>query len=47
MAETWFAGGKSWGSRGPREAAREILASLDREEVLARARDEITARLRP
>lgn len=46
MAETWFARGKSWGGRGPRETAREILASLDRDEVLAGARDELAARLR-
>lgn len=47
MAETWFAKGKSWGSEGPRETAREILSSLDREEVLAGARNELASRLRP
>lgn len=45
MAETWFSQGKSWGRQGPRETAKAILASLDRDEVLARARDEIAAKL--
>lgn len=46
MAETWFARGKSWGNQGPRDTAREILAALDRDEVLARAREELAARIR-
>jgi small GTP-binding protein len=45
MAETWFARGKSWGREGPRETAQEILASLDRDEVLAQARDELAITL--
>jgi hypothetical protein len=43
MAQTWFARGKSWGGQGPRETARSILASLDRDEVLAQARDRLSA----
>ena len=35
MAQIWFSRGKSWGRQGPKDTAREILASLDREEVLA------------
>ena len=46
MAETWFAQGKSWGGRGPRETAREVLASRDRDEVQAEARDALAARLK-
>lgn len=45
MAEQWFSQGKSWGRHGPRETAKEILASLDRDEVLRSARDELAARL--
>jgi small GTP-binding protein len=45
MAETWFSRGKSWGSKGPQETAREIIASLDRDEVLMQARDELAAKL--
>lgn len=47
MAQTWFSHGKSWGSEGPRATAREILASLDRDEVLAQARDTLAKKLGP
>jgi small GTP-binding protein len=40
-AESWFARGKSWGSAGPRETVRLILDSLDRDSILATARQEI------
>ena len=46
MAQTWFSKGKSWGSEGPKETARAILASLDREALLRSARDDIYARLK-
>jgi small GTP-binding protein len=45
MAQTWFARGKSWGGQGPRETAHAILASLDRDDVLTQARDELAAKL--
>ncbi len=45
MAQTWFSKGKSWGRSGPRETAREILASLDRDSLLRSARDDIQSRL--
>lgn len=45
MAQTWFARGKSWGHAGPRETARDILASLDRESLLRTAREDIQGRL--
>jgi GTPase SAR1 family protein len=46
MAETWFSRGKSWGRAGPRETARDILATLDRDSMIESARAEILARLK-
>lgn len=45
MAQTWFSKGKSWGSAGPKETARAILAELDRDALLRSARDDIAARM--
>jgi len=45
IASRWFSLGKSWGRGGPRETVREILASLDRDSILASAREEIAALL--
>jgi hypothetical protein len=45
MAQTWFARGKSWGHGGPRETARAILETLDRDTLLRTAREDIQARL--
>lgn len=45
MAQTWFSQGKSWGKRGPKDTAREILTRLDRDEVLRQARDELASKL--
>lgn len=44
IAQSWFSRGKSWGKSGPRETARQIVNSLDRDSLLRRAREEITAR---
>jgi GTPase SAR1 family protein/uncharacterized protein (DUF697 family) len=46
MAQTWFSRGKSWGSSGPRETARAILDSLDRDSILQSARNDILERLK-
>ena len=46
MAQAWFSRGKSWGKGGPRETARAILDSLDRDSLLRTAREDILARLR-
>ncbi len=46
MAQTWFSRGKSWGNSGPRETARAILASLDRDAIIRTARQDIAGRLR-
>jgi GTPase SAR1 family protein len=46
MAQTWFSRGKSWGNAGPRDTARAILESLDRDSIIQTARDDILARLK-
>lgn len=46
MAQTWFSRGKSWGNAGPRQTARSILASLDRDSILRTAREDLLARLK-
>ena len=46
-AEQYFAQGKSWGEGGPKRVVQEILDSLDRESLLAQAREDILARLKP
>ena len=46
MAQSWFSKGKSWGNAGPRETARNILASLDRDSLMRTAREDIQARLK-
>ena len=46
-AERYFAQGKSWGEGGPKRVVQDILDSLDRESLLAQARDDILSRLRP
>jgi GTP-binding protein Era len=46
MAQTWFSRGKSWGREGPRDTARSILASLDRDSVIRMAREDIDTRLK-
>ncbi len=45
-AERYLAQGKSWGEGGPKKVVRDILDGLDRESILAQAREDITARLR-
>lgn len=46
MAQTWFSKGKSWGRNGPKDTARNILASLDRDSIIKTARDDLQSRLR-
>ncbi len=45
-ARRYLEQGKSWGEQGPKRVVSEILASVDRESLLAEAREEILARLR-
>lgn len=46
MAQTWFAKGKSWGDDGPREVARRITDSIDRDSLIRTARDDLAGKLR-
>ena len=46
VAEKWLANGKSWGEAGPKFTVEQILDSLDRDSVIAEAREEIMAYLR-
>ena len=46
-AEQYFAQGKSWGDGGPKRVVQDILDSLDRDSLLAQARDDILSRLKP
>ena len=43
-AKHYFAQGKEWGSEGPKMVIRQILDSLDRDSILAGARQELGAR---
>ena len=45
-AHRYFQLGKSWGEKGPKRVVEEILKSVDRESLLAAAREDILARLR-
>lgn len=44
--ERYLAAGKSWGEGGPKAVVREILDSVDRDSVLAEAREEILTRIK-
>lgn len=46
VAERWLVNGKSWGDAGPKLAVQQILDSLDRDSVMAEAREEIATYLR-
>ncbi len=46
VAEIWLANGKSWGEAGPKFTVEQILDSLDRDSVIAEAREEIMAYMR-
>ena len=45
MAQSWFGKGKSWGPEGPRETARKILSSIDRETLIKSARKDLGSRM--
>jgi hypothetical protein len=44
-AEQYLAAGCSWGEEGPKRVVRNILDSIDRDSILARARKDILARI--
>ena len=46
VAERYLVQGKSWGEGGPKRVVREILDGLDRDSIMAQARDQIRARLK-
>ncbi len=46
VAEQYLASGKSWGDGGPKQVVQEILDGLDRQSILAQARNDIADRLR-
>lgn len=45
-AHRYFEQGKSWGRQGPKRVVQEILDSVDRDSLLAQAREDILLRLR-
>ena len=45
-AEEYLAAGCSWGEDGPKQVIRNILNSIDRDSMLANAREDILARIR-
>ena len=45
-AEEYLAAGCSWGEDGPKQVIRNILDSIDRDSMLANAREDILARIR-
>jgi hypothetical protein len=44
-AEQYLAAGCSWGEGGPKTVIRNILDSIDRDSMLAQARQDILARI--
>ena len=44
-AEQYLAAGCSWGEGGPKQVIRNILDNIDRDSMLARAREDILARI--
>ena len=45
-AETYLVQGKSWGELGPKQVIRGILEGIDRDSILAQARNDISERLK-
>jgi small GTP-binding protein len=45
-AEEYLAKGKSWGEIGPKQVIRSILDGIDRDSILAQAREDIAGRLK-
>ena len=46
IAEQYFIRGKSWGKAGPKQVAKEIVNGLDKNSILAEARDKILERIK-
>ncbi len=45
IAEQYFIRGKSWGDKGPKKVAKDIVNSLDKNSILAEARDKILQKI--
>ncbi len=46
IAEQYFIKGKSWGAKGPKKVAKEIVKSLDKDSILLEARTKILERIK-
>ena len=46
IAEQYFIRGKSWGEKGPKKVAKDIVNSLDRNSILAEAREQILQKIK-
>jgi len=46
-AQTYLIHGKSWGDKGPKRMVVEVLDSIDRDSILADAREQILRKLKP
>ena len=46
IAEQYFIRGKSWGKRGPKQVAKDIVSNLDKNSILVEARAKILERIR-
>ena len=46
VATRYFVNGRSWGPGGPKRAVNDVLSLVDRESILAEARQALTERLR-
>jgi len=46
IAEQYFIKGKSWGAKGPKKVAKEIVKNLDKDSILLEARTKILERIK-
>ena len=46
IAEQYFIQGKSWGKKGPKQVAKEIVKNLDKDSILLEARTKILERIK-
>jgi hypothetical protein len=45
-ADFYFEQGKSWGKLGPKQAVKRILDSIDRNSIIAQAREDIMVKIK-
>ncbi len=46
IAEEYFIRGKSWGEKGPKQVAKDIVNGLDKNSILIEAREKILDRIK-